>query len=173
MNKNQLTRRRLMVAVAAFASAAALEPGSLLLGRAWAESTRPLDPGMRAAMVRMARLLYPHEALSDAVYAGVLDSTLSDVAGGAAFAAQLDKTAAALDARAGGAWQDLDPAAQIAAMHGIETEDFFVAIQGAVRAGLYFGPDFWKHIGYAGPSKGFGGYLHGGAGQVDWLPEKP
>ena len=57
-------------------------------------------------------------------------------------------------------------------MRGIETEAFFVAIQATVQFGVYNDPDFWKHVGYPGPSKGFGGYLHRGAGDIDWLPEK-
>jgi hypothetical protein len=174
MNQNQLARRRFVVAIVALSGAAgtALNPQLSVLSRAWAETPKALDQGARAAMVRMARLLYPHDALADAVYAGVLDRTLSDVAAGAEFGRQLDQAAAALDARAGGPWQDLDQAAQVAAMRRIETEAFFVAIQNAVRAGIYNDPAFWKHVGYAGPSKGFGGYLHRGAGDIEWLPEK-
>jgi hypothetical protein len=173
MNQNNLARRRLLVAVVAFSGAAAigLEPRLSFLSRAWAESPAQPDTGVRAAMLRMARLLYPHDALPDSVYAGILDRALSDVAARADFGKQLDQAAAALDARAGRPWQDLDLAAQIAAMRGIETEAFFVAIEDAVRAGIYNDPAFWKHVGYPGPSKGFGGYLHRGAGEIDWLPE--
>lgn len=173
MNQNNLARRRLLVAIVAFSGAAAigLEPRLSSLSRAWAESPAQPDAGVRAAMLRMARLLYPHDALPDSVYAGILDRALSDVAAGADFGKQLDQAAAALDARAGRPWQDLDLAAQIAAMRGIETEAFFVAIENAVRAGIYNDPAFWKHVGYPGPSKGFGGYLHHGAGEIDWLPE--
>ncbi len=174
MNRSNLTRRRLVVAIAAFSGAAAigLESRLSLLGRAWAESPGQSDAGVRAAMLRMARLLYPHDALPDAVYAGVLDRALSGVAAGAGFANQLDQAAAALDARAGRTWLDLEPAAQVAAMRDIEKTPFFVAIQDAVRAGIYNDPAFWKHVGYAGPSMGFGGYLHRGAGDIDWLPGK-
>lgn len=174
MNQSNLARRRLVVAIVAFSCAAAigLEPRWSLLRRARAESPGQPDTGVRAAMLRMARLLYPHDALPDSVYAGVLDRALSDVAAGADFGRQLDQAAAALDARAGRSWQDLDLAAQVAAMRDIETEAFFVAIENAVRAGIYNDPAFWKHIGYAGPSKGFGGYIRRGAGEIDWLPEK-
>lgn len=174
MNESNLARRRLVIAIAAFSGAAAIGRDSRLsvLGRAWAETPGQPGAGVHAAMLRMARLLYPHDALPDAVYAGILDRALSDVAAGAEFARQLDRAAAALDARAGRAWMELELAAQVAAMRDIETEAFFVAIQNAVRAGIYFDPAFWKHIGYAGPSKGFGGYLHRGAGDIDWLPEK-
>lgn len=174
MNQSQLARRRFVVAIMALSGAAgtALNPQLSLFSRAWAESTGAPDRDVLAAMVRMARLLYPHDALSDDVYAGVLDRALSETAAGAAFAGQLDAAAAALDARSGGVWQDLDVAAQIEAMRAVETEAFFVAIQATVQFGVYNDPDFWKHVGYPGPSKGFGGYLHRGAGDIDWLPEK-
>ena len=174
MNQKQLARRRFVVAIMALSGAAgaALNPQLSLLSRAWAESPEQPDEKVLAAMVRMARLLYPHDALSDEVYAGILDRSLSDVAAGAAFAGQLDAAAAALDAHAGGNWRDLDVAAQVEAMRGIETEAFFVAIQATVQFGVYNDPEFWKHVGYPGPSKGFGGYLHRGAGDIDWLPEK-
>jgi hypothetical protein len=174
VNQGNLTRRRLVVAMAAFSGAAAIGLASRLsfLSRAWAESPGQPGAAVRAAMLRMARLLYPHDALPDAVYAGVLDRALSGVAAGAGFGDQLDQAAAALDARAGRPWLEMEPAAQVAAMRHIETEAFFVAIQSAVRAGIYNDPAFWKHVGYAGPSMGFGGYLHRGAGDIDWLPEK-
>ena len=161
MNQKQLERRRFVVAIMALSGAAgtALNPQLSLFSRAWAESPGQPGEGVLAAMVRMARLLYPHDALSE-------------TAAGAALAGQLDAAAAALDARAGGAWRDLDRAAQVEVMRGIETEAFFVAIQATVQFGVYNDRDFWKHVGYPGPSKGFGGYLHRGAGDIDWLPEK-
>jgi hypothetical protein len=168
-----LTRRRFVVAAIALsgAAASALKPGLLAISRAWAESHGPLEVSIRNAMVRMARLLYPHGALSDGDYAAVLDRALSDTAAGVEFAAQLETAAAALGERSGGAWQGLDPAAQIEAMHAMETETWFTAIQAQVRAGIYMGAPFWSHVGYPGPSKDFGGYLHRGAGDIDWLPE--
>jgi hypothetical protein len=169
-----LTRRQFVVAVAVLSGAAgvALDPRLLSLSQAWAESSGTSDEKVHAEMLRMARLLYPHDALPDAVYARVLDRALSAVAVGAAFAGQLNQAAAALDGTAGGAWQDLDAAAQVEAMRGIETEAFFVTIRDTVRAGIYNSPEFWQHVGYPGPSKGFGGYLHRGAGDIDWLPGK-
>ena len=92
MNQSQLARRRFVVAIMALSGAAgtALNPQLSLFSRAWAESTGAPDRDVLAAMVRMARLLYPHDALSDDVYAGVLDRALSETAAGAAFAGQLD-----------------------------------------------------------------------------------
>jgi glycine/D-amino acid oxidase-like deaminating enzyme len=173
MSPSHLTRRRFVVAVIALSGAAGatLSPGLFSLSRAWARSPNRVDEAVRHAMVRMARLLFPHDALADDVYAEVLDRALSDVATGADFAADLEAAFAALADRFGGDWRALDAAGQVEVMQGIETAEFFVAIQNAVRAGIYNGAAFWKHIGYPGPSKDFGGYLGRGAGEIDWLPE--
>jgi hypothetical protein len=160
MDQHRLTRRRFVVSFIALSSVAgsALRPDLFAISKAWAESFSPPDDAVRQAMVRMARLLFPHDALSDDVYAEVLDQALTDTAGNSELAAHLDAATTALNQQPGDAWHELDEAAQIAAMH--------------VRAGIYNGAAFWKHVGYPGPSKQFGGYLHRGAGDIDWLPEE-
>ena len=174
MDQNRLTRRRFVVSIIALSGVAgsALRPDLFAVSKAWAESASPPDDAVSRAMVRMARLLFPHDALSDDVYAEVLDQALADTAGNSELAAHLDAAAAALNQQPGDAWHELDEAAQIAAMRNIESEPYFVAIQNHVRAGIYNSAAFWKHVGYPGPSKQFGGYLHRGAGDIDWLPEK-
>ncbi len=173
MNQHELTRRRLIGSVIALSGLAGSTFGLRVfpLSRAWAESTSPLVGPQREALVDMARLLFPHDALSDDVYADVLDQALSDVASSSEFAAHLDAAASVLEQHPGGSWWELDEAGQIEAMQNIESEPYFVAIQEHVRAGIYNGAAFWKHVGYAGPAVAFGGYLHRGAGEIDWLPE--
>jgi hypothetical protein len=175
MDQHHVTRRRFAVAVIALSAAAgsAVRPGLFGVSRAWAESGAALDPDLRKAMVRMARLLFPHDALPDDTYAGVLDQALSATAGSEAFAAHLEAAAAALDRHSGddGSWRALDEAEQLDAMRSIESEPYFAAIREQVRIGIYNSPAFWEHVGYPGPSKDFGGYLHRGAGDIDWLPE--
>ena len=121
MNQRRLSRRRFVVALAAFwgGAGSTLAPGLLSTSLAWANSEDPADDEVHAAMVRMARLLYPHDALPDDVYAAVLDQVLSDTASGKEFGTQLDAAAAALDERSGVSWLALDAAAQIDAMRSI------------------------------------------------------
>jgi len=173
MNHNRMTRRRFVVSVIALSGAAgsAMAPGLFESSLAWAASPGRIDEDVRRAMVRMARLLYPHDALPDQVYADVLDQALSDVAAGPDFARQLEEANAALAKVSAGAWQELDAAGQAEAMRAVETEPYFAAIRNQVQAGIYNGSAFWKQVGYPGPSKDFGGYLHRGAGEIDWLPE--
>ena len=175
MDQPNTTRRRFIVSVIALSAAAGSgsRPGLFAVSRAWAESVSTLDPSLRKTMVRMARLLFPHDALPDETYAEVLDQALSDTATSEAFSGHLEAAAAALDRQSEGkgSWSAMDEAAQTAAMRSIESEPYFVAIRDHVRAGVYNSPAFWKHVGYPGPSKGFGGYRYRGAGDIDWLPE--
>lgn len=172
MKQNRLTRRRFIAAIIVLSAAAGTTTGPNLfsLGRTWAKSKDPVDESTLRAMVKMARLLFPHEALSDKVYAEVLDQALSDVASGSVFAKQLEEASAALDDVSGGFWQDLDAAAQVKAMQNIETAPYFGTILAAVSGNLYSHPDTWKMLGYGGPSFKFGGYVDHGSGDIDWLP---
>jgi len=173
MDSDLLTRRRFVVSVIALSGAAGstLRPGLFSISQAWAESAAPLEDSTRQTMVRMARLLFPHDALSDEVYAEVLDHALSDTASSDEFAAHLDAAAATLDQWSAGPWRELEESRQIDAMRSIEQEPYFIGIQDQLRLGIYNSQAFWQHVGYAGPSKGFGGYLNRGAGDIDWLPE--
>lgn len=172
MDQQSLARRRFIVSIVALSAVgASMRSGLFTASQAWAEASAPLDPELHAAMVRMARLLFPHDALSDDTYAEILDQALSATATSDAFTAHLEAASRALDASAGGRWADMDETAQISAMAAIESEPFFAAIRDQVRAGVYMSAAFWEHVGYPGPSKHMGGYLNRGAGDIDWLPE--
>ena len=172
MDRPQLTRRHFVVSVFALSAAAGSlgRPGPLSISQALAEPAVPLDEADLEAVVRMARLLFPHDALADDVYADILEQAVSETPGGDEFVAYLEAAARALAERSGDSWLTLDDAAQLDLMRSIETEPYFAAMQNQVRLGVYNSAAFWKHIGYPGPSKGFGGYLRRGAGDIDWLP---
>jgi len=166
-------RRRFLVAAITFSGLAAgtLGPSMLRLSSAWAQAAGEITQSTLDAMVRMARLLYPHDAISDEVYAAVLDQVLASTAGDGSFAEVLGAAEEALNAQQSADFTELDEQAQIAAMQAIEGMGFFGAIQSAVRSKLYNHPAVWKHLGYEGPSFAKGGYLHRGSGDIDWLPE--
>jgi hypothetical protein len=169
MRPHELTRRRFFVAIIAlWGVGAALRPDLLAVSRAFATSPPAPDDVVRKAMLRMAQLFFPHDALADEVYGTIIDLALTDTANESELAGHFIAAEAALD---GDSWLALDEAGQLDALRSIETEPFFAAIREYVRAAIYNGATFWKHVGYLGPSKGFGGYLHRGAGDIDWLPE--
>lgn len=163
------SRRRFLVAALSLAGAAAANGPALLLSqRAWAAGRGGAN---RAALVRVARLLYPHAALDDAVYAEVLDRAMAQVADDARFDALLWDAELALDEESGGAFLDAPPEAQVAALQAIDHEAYWMPIQFAVAGHLYSHPKAWAMMGYEGPSWQQGGWIDRGAGAIDWLPE--
>jgi hypothetical protein len=160
MRSIAVDRRRFLVGAIFLGSSA----GALKYVSAWAQG----GPG--ATLVRMARHLYPHDALDDAVYAQVLDDALSATAADASLADAFRSAEIELDARSESGFLDLTADEQLATMQAVEDAEFFAAIATAVRIRLYNHPAFWSLIGYEGPSWQRGGYLNRGAGEIDWLP---
>jgi len=162
MREHDETRRRLLVAIIGFSGLLATGSGAGLIraGRAWAQ-----EAGNELAT--LARRLFPHEGISDDVYAEVMDSVLAASAEDPA----LDEALAAADAALDDDWMAAAPDAQVRALTALEDAPWFAAIAGAVRARFYTHPAVWKHIGYPGSSLEFGGYLERGFDDIDWLPE--
>ena len=79
MRELTTSRRRFLVAAITFSGLAlgTIGPSALRLSKVWAQSGNGTDRSTLDAMVRMARLLFPHDALSDKFYGDVLDSALS------------------------------------------------------------------------------------------------
>lgn len=154
------SRRRVLLA-----SALLLAPLAPACSRSFEEEARP-------TLRRMARLLYPHDAVADAAYAQVTEAILADAGRAPAQRDLLLTGVRALNRSApGGGWLRLAEEAQIGALRAIENGDFFAAVRNGVRDRLYAHPAVWRAIGYPGSSLEFGGYLNGGYADIDWLPE--
>ena len=167
MKDSTSTRRRFLTAAIAFSGIATgtLGPAVLRFGAAWAQSG---DQGTSSnVLVRMARLLLPHDAVADDVYAETLNDALAATADDSSIA----EVEALLDAQQSADFIALDEEAQLAAMRAIENSAPFAAVLAAVKTHLYGHPAVWKVINYEGPSYQDGGYLNRGAGEIDWLPE--
>jgi len=162
MGNRELTRRRFLVAAITF-SGAAVGTSILSASSAWAQSGAKPD----ASMIRLGRLMFPHDGVPDDVFIEILDDALAATAADGAFAAALDAAADALPAD----FMVLDEAAQVDALKAVEDEAFFGGIFTAVRFRLYNHPAAWAVMNYEGPSWQKGGYLNRGAGEIDWLPE--
>ncbi len=168
-----LSRRRFLVAAIALSGIASGIPGPsvLRLSRAWAQSGTSLEEDISRALVQMARRLYPHDSISDEVYAQVLDDVLASTVNDESFAETFRSAEQALNSQQPADFIDLEADAQIGAMRAVEQMSFFAAIQGAVKIRLYNHPAIWNLLVYEGPSYQQGGYLNRGAGEIDWLPE--
>ncbi len=130
---------------------------------AFAQTLAGLEPDtlVLRTLTRMARLIYPHDKLSDAVYTTIVGDLL-----------EVPQNASVL--RTGvaslGNFLDLDEARQIATLEQIEDGPFFNAVKTPVMWAIYNAADLWALIDYPGPSFQFGGYIDGGFDDIDWLP---
>jgi hypothetical protein len=162
MRNRELTRRRFLVAAITL-SGAAIGSSFLRASSGWAQSGGAPD----ASMIRLARLMFPHDGVADKVFAEILDDALAATAADGSFAATLDAAADALPAD----FMASDEQRQLSALKAIQDEAFFGGIFTAVRLRLYNHPAAWAVMNYEGPSWQKGGYLSRGAGEIDWLPE--
>ena len=158
------SRRRFLVAAVAFAGAS-MTPASLRLGTAFAQGAgRPGE-----SSIRMARLLLPHSAIGNDIYADVLETAIDATA--SSLATALDEALADLDAQQSESFMALDEAGQLAALRAVESEAFFATILDTLKVFFYGNPGSWDVMSYEGPSWQKGGYANRGAGVIDWLPE--
>ena len=170
MSRQQLDRRRFLVAALSLTGAALGFSPSILAGRkSWIASMQR-EP-IHDALTRAARLLYPQDALCDEVYAEVMEQDMTIVADHSRFESKLQDADAALEESLSGPFFDATPEAQLAALQSIDQEAYFGPIQGAVANCLYSHPKAWEMMAYEGPSWTRGGWLDRGAGDIDWLPE--
>jgi hypothetical protein len=162
MTDHRLTRRGFLASAAGAALLASLPGCGVEAG---------LGETHSVALLRMARLLYPHEALPDDVYAQVLrpleSRALDEPIFGATLRAGLDE----LDQVAGQEWRTASAMEQIVTLERIEETPFFATVRDALRTRLYERPELWDLVGYEGPSAPYGGYLNRGFDDIDWLPE--
>ncbi len=169
MNQGETSRRRFLVAAIACSGLISSGMGAALLraSSAWAQAANTNAD----ELTRMARLLFPHDGIADAVYAEVIDSILSDAANDASMTDMLKQAVAALNATQNSNWFEIGADDQIKSMMLVENEPFFAASQSGVRARFYNHPKVWEHIGYPGSSVEYGGYVDRGFDDIDWLPE--
>ena len=125
----------------------------------------------RRSLLRLARLIYPHDALADEVYSDSILPLLARADLDAALESDLLDGFRSMDVSAGGQWIDLSPGQQVVAVERIEDGPFFGLVQSEVRVNLYQDPRVWELVGYEGSSVEHGGYLHRGFDDIDWLPE--
>ncbi len=138
---------------------------------AWAVPLTALDKPTADTLLRVCRVMFPHDAIGDAPYAVCVEGLDGKAAKDADLAKNLKDGVAILNGGAAGKFLELDEAAQVKALAAQEGTPFFQAIYGHVIVALYNNPKVWGHFGYEGPSYPHGGYLERGFDDIDWLPE--
>ncbi len=153
-----------------------LAGGSILAAfapsRSWALEAKALDKRQAEALLIMAKRLYPHQSLPDAVYALLvkdIDAACSDAGVRKMVEAGVD----ALDEKAGGNWAAAPQARQLAALREMQADPFFQKVRGQCITSIYDNQMAYKHFGYEGETWSKGGYIKRGFDDLTWLPDPP
>lgn len=167
----RVSRRTLLRTGAAVAVAA---PVALAAGQAIAAAPVAVTGEAFATLVKLARDIYPHDRLADAIYAKVIEGIDTAAKDDADAKKLLMDGVAALDTAAMGmkhasyaAVPSYDERLEI--LKTMETSPFFQKIRGALVTGIYNNQEVWPVFGYEGESAALGGYISRGFGDIDWL----
>lgn len=165
-----LTRRELLARASALGASFAVGAGFLAArDAAWAAELTHLKPETFAALVQMARDIYPHDRIADQHYVVAVKGYDTAEA-----APEIETGIAALDAaaKAGGhagylaAGWERD---RVDILRSIEDSPFFQKIRGGLVTGLYNQKEVWPVFGYEGESYSKGGYVDRGFNDINWL----
>jgi hypothetical protein len=123
-----------------------------------------------AQLTRMVRVMFPHAKFPDGPYERCAKAILDGAGDDLRLRTQLTQGLRDLDATGAKPFRDLDDAAALALLEGIQQSEFFQSVRGAVITSLYDDPEVWAQLGYEGDATQNGGYA-GNYGALDWLPE--
>ena len=169
-SREGLTRRQLLSRSAAVGASFVVGAGFVAgADAAWALETQALSPESMAALIQLARDIYPHDRIPDENY--VIAVKVYDTADAAP---AIEAGIAALDAVAQGRgypsylgtpWER----DRVAILREMELSPFFQSSRGGLVTGLYNQKAVWPLFGYEGESYSEGGYLHRGFDDINWL----
>jgi hypothetical protein len=116
-----------------------------------------------------ARIMYPHDALPDDVYARVGEKLAVAAGEDSGAARTIGEGVSALNV--GQPFAELPADEQLEMLKGIEGSDFFELVRSTAVAQVYSDQRTWQLVGYEGPSFDKGGYINRGFNDLDWLPD--
>jgi hypothetical protein len=155
----------------------ALGSGAMLLDPkgAWAMTLKSLQPQTMATLILMARDIYPHDRLTDAVYAKAVSGYDDQSANDPATKKMIEDGTGQLDKAAQAAYQ-VDyvnigwEEQRTHLLRGMQEAAFFQTIRSGLVTSLYNQEGIWMKFGYEGASADKGGYIHRGFNDINWLP---
>ena len=175
--RTKLNRRTFLQGAATAVPAVAVATSAgLSIEDAWAEGSTSLAPATMKTLVKVARDIYPHDFLVDSYYITAVKPWDGKAAKDPAVKAMIEDGVKRLDQDA----QDRHklPYAQVAwesdrvtLLQGIEQTAFFKAMRSDLVVSLYNQEELWPKFGYEGSSAEYGGYIHRGFADIDWLPK--
>ncbi len=137
------------------------------------QAPQALEQHVAETVTALARTLYPHVALADAVYERVPAKIAEAVSEDPAQATTVSEGVADLDGRGDKPFAERDAEQQLADAKAIAGSDFFELVRSTAVVEVYSDARTWRLFGYEGPSFAQGGYLRRGFDDLDWLPDLP
>jgi len=137
------------------------------------DSIGVIGEGADRTLLRVLRVMYPHDAFPDGPYERARDALLADAAASPRLAGVIAQGVRDVDTLDERPFADLSDADATALLERIAGSDFFVAVRNKGFATLYDDHEVWALLGYEGPSFERGGYLERGFADLDWLPQPP
>jgi hypothetical protein len=139
--------------------------------RSWAMPLDTLSTRQGEVLLEVAKQMFPHPGLEDAVYAHVVKSLDAKAEAGDVHTLLHDGIKA-LDDASGGDWLGQDEATRLARLSAMANTPFFQAIRGDAVVSLYDNDLAYAHFGYGG-EEGDVGYINKGFNDLTWLPDPP
>jgi len=170
LDRHRMTRRDLLARGAAVGGAFVIGSGFVAgTTAAWAMEVQHVKPDTMAALIQMARDIYPHDHVADRFYAAAVKGYDN-----ADQAEMIETGIAALDAAAAGKGYGGYLAAgwerdRVDILRAREDSPFFQTIRGGLVTGLYNQKELWPLFGYEGESFSKGGYIDRGFNDIDWI----
>lgn len=170
-------KRREFLKTSALVVAGTAVAASGLIGVAgggdWTATLTALKPNEATTLLAMAKAIFPHHGVDEVCYVKVVEALDTNSKSDPALARTLSEGVATLNSSNPRKFADLNEKEQVAALESIEDTPFFQKVRGAELESLYSNPAVWKQFGYQGPAYAFGGYIHHGFNDLNWLPDPP
>lgn len=136
---------------------------------AWALEVTVIKPEEMAALLQMARDIYPHDHIADQFYAvavkGYDAEDKKQMVAEGVVALNAAAVAAGHASYAAIGWEE----DRVKLLQGMQDTPFFQTVRSGLVTGLYNQKEVWPLFGYEGESFSKGGYIERGFNDIDWL----
>ena len=151
------------------ASALTLCPLSLRASDIDPLNLKYLDSSSALLLAQVSRLLFPHNSLADRVYLNVIGDIDADMSSNEKTRMLINRAIVIFNDKADGNWLKSPIIRQLELLRSLQGSELFAYLHTRTIESLYRNPEVWKLIGYQGSSVEYGGYLHRGFDDIDWL----
>jgi hypothetical protein len=139
----------------------------------WPAPLKKLSPAQARTLLKMARQIFPHPKLDDTYYMTTVVDLDSEATASPETAKLLSDGIVQLQSSTGGKFDNLTPEQQTVVLAAIQSGPFFQKVRSTEVVSFYNNRDVWKQFDYRGASYPFGGYIHHGFNDLNWLPDPP